>query len=48
MIETGKHFKFKIRKEERICPLSKIGAEVEIHFVMKCTQFEELRAKILP
>ena len=47
MIETGRHFKFKIQQEERICPLCKNGVEDEIHFVMKCTQFEELRAKML-
>ena len=39
--------KFKIQQEERICPLCKNGVEDEIHFVMKCTQFEELRAKML-
>ena len=47
MIEAGRHFKFKIQQEERICPLCKHGVEDEIHFVMKCTQFEELRAKML-
>ena len=47
MIETGRHFKVKIQQEERICPLHKNGVEDEIHFVMKCTQFEELRAKML-
>ena len=49
MIEAGRHFKFKIQQEERICPLCNNGAysEDEIHFVMKCTQFEELRAKML-
>ena len=41
MVETGRHFKIKIQQEERIC------VENEIHFVMKCTQFEELRAKML-
>ena len=47
MIEAGRHFKFKIQQEERICPLCKNGVEDEIRFVMKCTQFEELRAKML-
>ena len=47
MIEAGRHFKFKIQQEERICPLCKSGVEDEIHFIMKCTQFEELRAKML-
>ena len=47
MIETGRHFKFKIRKEERIGPLCKNGIEDEIYFVMKYTEFEELRAKIV-
>ena len=47
MIETGRHFKFKIQQEERICPLCKNGVEDEIHFVMTCTQFEELHAKVL-
>ena len=47
MIEAGRHFKFKIQQEERICPLCKNGVEDEIHFVMKCTQFEELPAKML-
>ena len=30
-----------------ICHLCKNGVEDEIHFVMNCTQFEELRAKML-
>ena len=47
MIETGRHFKFKIQQEERISPLCKNRVEDEIHFVMKCTHFEELRAKML-
>ena len=47
MIETGRPFKFKIQQEERLCPLCKNGVEDEIHFVMKCTQFEELRAEML-
>ena len=47
MIEAGRHFKFKIQQEERIYPLCKNGVEDKIHFVMKCTQFEELRAKML-
>ena len=47
MTETGRHFKFKIQQEKRICSLCKIGVEDDIHFVMKCTQFEELRAKML-
>ena len=47
MIEAGRHFKFKIQQEERICPLCKNGVEDEIHSIMKCTQFEELRAKVL-
>ena len=47
MIEAGRHFKFKIQQEETICPLCKHGVEDEIHFVMKCTQFEELYAKML-
>ena len=47
MTETGRHFKFKIQQEERICLLCKNGVEDEIHFVMKCTQFEKLRAKML-
>ena len=41
MIEAGRHFNFKIQQEERICPLCKNGVEDEIHFVMKCTQFEK-------
>ena len=47
MIESGRHYKFKIQQEERICLLCKNGVEDEIHFVMKCTQFEELRVKML-
>ena len=47
MIEKGRHFKFKTQQEERICPLCKNGVEDEIHFVMTCTQFEELHAKVL-
>ena len=47
MKQAPRHFKFKIQQEERICPLCKNGAEDEIHFVMKCTQFEELHAKML-
>ena len=47
MIEAGRHFKSKIQQEEMIYLLCKNGAEDEIHFVMKCTQFEELRAKML-
>ena len=46
-IETGRHFKFKIQQEERICSLCKNGVEDQIHFVMKCTQLEELRATML-
>ena len=47
MIETGRHFKFKTQQVEKICPLCKNGVEDEIHFVMKCAQFEELHAKML-
>ena len=46
-IEAGRHCKFKIQQEERICLLCKNGVEDEIYFVMKCIQFEELRAKTL-
>ena len=46
-VNAGRHFEFKIQQEERISPFCKNGVEDEIHFVMKCTQFEELRAKML-
>ena len=45
MIEADRHFK--VQQEERICPLCNNGVEDEIYFVMKPTQFEELRAKML-
>ena len=47
MIETGQAQQVKIQQEERICPLCKNGVEDEIHFIMKCTQFEELGGKML-
>ena len=47
MTDTGRHSKFMIQQEERTCPLCKNGVKDEAHFVMKCTHFEELGAKML-
>ena len=44
MIASGRHFKLRYnRKKEYVLSV----VEDEIHFVMKCTQFEELRANML-
>ena len=47
MTDTGRHSKFMIQQEERTCPLCRNGVEDKVHFVMKCTHFEESGAKML-
>ena len=44
MIEKGRHLNLSI--EERICPICHEGIEDEIHFLVKCKQFDSLRKPI--
>ena len=45
MIETGRHMN--LPKEERLCQVCGEGIEDEIHFLVKCKQFESLRKGII-
>ena len=48
-IETGRHKnknkKDKTKREDRICPLCKVGIEDETHFLIKCPVYNEARMK---
>jgi hypothetical protein len=45
MIEQGRHKK--LPKEERICQICHEGIEDEIHFLIKCSQLQQLREPLL-
>ena len=47
MIEKGRHLKPKKREEERICPVCNEGIEDEVHFIIKCKQYDSLRRPLL-
>ena len=45
MIERGRHLN--LEKHERICPVCSEGVEDEIHLLLKCNQYDSLRAPLL-
>ena len=47
MIETGRYKKPKIPKEERFCPFCADKVEDEVHFLIKCPTYNNLRGEIL-
>ena len=44
-IETGRHRQLPI--EDRICPVCGAETECEVHFMMKCCVYDELRRRLL-
>ena len=47
MIEKGRHFHPKIPVDRRICTLCSLNeVEDELHFMLKCTFYADLRAKL--
>ena len=47
MIETGRHRKPKIPKQERFCPFCTNRVEDEIHFLIKCPTYNEIRKEVI-
>ena len=45
-IEVGRHTN--VKQEERICQLCRNGVEDELHFIVQCTEYDELRDELLP
>ena len=46
-IETGRHGREKLEKEECLCPLCEIPAvEDEIHFLVRCQTYNEIRSNL--
>ena len=46
MIEVGRHYRPKLEKEMRICPLCLLEVEDEMHFLIRCKIHEPLRKPI--